>query len=191
MIELVNRINDEAKYLGNGIIKVDSFLNHQLIPDLTEQMGHEFKAQFDSEQINTPTKVITAEVSGIAPALSVSFVYNIPMVFVRKKKPITMQGKVYSEQAASHTKGGVVDLNLSSEFINQDDRVLLIDDFLATGNTLRAMIRLIRQSGAETVGIGCVIEKTYEHGRDSLLDYGIPVKSLARISLENDQIKAF
>jgi len=162
-----------------------------LIPDLTEQMGHEFKAQFDSEQINTPTKVITAEVSGIAPALSVSFVYNIPMVFVRKKKPITMQGKVYSEQAASHTKGGVVDLNLSSEFINQDDRVLLIDDFLATGNTLRAMIRLIRQSGAETVGIGCVIEKTYEHGRDSLLDYGIPVKSLARISLENDQIKAF
>jgi len=191
MQELIDKFNQEAKYLGNGIIKVDSFLNHQLIPDLTEKMGHEFKKQFDKIEMGPITKIITAEVSGIAPALAASLVYKVPMVFVRKKKPITMQNTVYCEQAVSHTKGGVVDLNLSSEFISSDDKVLLIDDFLATGNTLQAMIKLIRQSGAETLGIGCVIEKTFENGRKSLDEYNIPIVTLAKVTLENELLKAF
>ena len=191
MRALIERIKAEGTYIGNGIIKVDSFVNHQIDPRLTMAIGVEFAQHFGAAGVDTVTKVITAEVSGIAPALATAQALGVPMVYARKHRPITMPDGFYLAKAPSHTKGGVVELMISPEYLNADDRVLLIDDFLATGLTIGAIIDLIRQSGATLCGIGCVIEKVFEGGRVYLSDLDVPIVSLAKIDLDQDSFTVF
>ncbi len=190
MQALIERILAEGKNLGNGILKVDGFVNHQLDPALTMQMGIEFAARFAAVGVDGVTKVITAEVSGIAPALATGSALNVPVVYARKSRPITMKDGFYSSQAPSHTKGGIVDLIISPEYLLPTDRVLLIDDFLASGITIEALADVIAQCGATLCGIGCVIEKEFEGGRERLQSLGVPIVSLAQIvSMEANEIQ--
>ncbi len=188
MQALIERIRAEGSYLGRGIIKVDGFLNHQLDPQLTLGMGVAFKARFDAAGVTGITRIVSAEVSGIAPALATGLAYDVPVVYARKKKPITMADGVYEATAPSRTKGEMVTLRLSPEYLHATDRVLIIDDFLATGQTLVALIEMVQKSGAAVVGIGCVIEKTFEGGRERLAPLGIPLHSLAHITVQNDEL---
>jgi xanthine phosphoribosyltransferase len=188
MKALIERIKAEGIHIGKGIIKVDGFVNHQIDPELTTAIGVEFARLFAQAGVDNVTKVITAEVSGIAPALAVAQALQVPMVYARKHRPITMPDGFYLAEAPSHTKGGIVQLMISPEYLCPGDRVLLIDDFLATGVTIEAMIDLIRQSGATLCGIGCVIEKEYECGREQLSSLGVPIISLAKIDLDGDAL---
>ena len=191
MKELIERIEKEAVYLGEGIVKADGFINHQLDPVLTAGMGEAFAAEFAAQGISDITRVVTAEVSGIAPALALSQVLGVPMVFARKKAPITMADELLTAEAPSHTKGGVVTLHISSRYLKAEDRVLLIDDFLATGHTVNALAGLIADCGATLCGIGCVIEKVFEGGRERLSHLSMPVVTLAKIDLEDDKLKVY
>lgn len=186
---LVERIEREGRNLGRGILKVDGFINHQLDPLLTMRMGQEFAEQFQRVGVQNITKIVTAEVSGIAPALATGVALGVPVVYARKKRPITMADGVYEITAPSHTKGGEVKLIISPEYLLASDRVLLIDDFLASGKTIRALAQLIAQCGATLCGIGCVIEKEFEEGRRLLADLGVPIISLAVIErMDGDSI---
>ena len=186
MQALYDLIKQEGSYLGNGILKVDSFLNHQLYPDLTMQMGQAFYEQLKAAGVNDISRIVTAETSGIAPAFAAAVAFNAPLVFARKKKPITMPDGFYSAEAPSHTKGGVTTLMLSPEYIKAEDRVVIIDDFLASGLTTNALISAIQQSGAKVLGVGAVIEKAFEGGRKRLSVHGIPIVSLAVIEKLDD-----
>ncbi len=190
MKALVERIRLEGRNLGRGILKVDGFINHQLDPALSMAMGEEFARRFAAAGVTGITKIITAEVSGIAPALTTGIVLGIPVIYARKTRPITMKSGTYQAQAPSHTKGGVVDLIISPEYLLPEDRVLLIDDFLATGKTISALATLVEQCGATLCGIGCLIEKDFEGGRQQLAALGVPIVSLALIdSMEGDTIQ--
>jgi xanthine phosphoribosyltransferase len=189
MQALVERIRREGRNLGRGILKVDGFINHQLDPELTLGMGHEFARRFAQAGATGITKIITAEVSGIAPALTTGMILNVPVIYARKTRPITMPTGYYSASAPSHTKGGIVELIVSPEYLFPSDRVLLIDDFLATGKTIDALAQLVAQCGATLCGIGCIVEKVFEGGRDQLAHLGVPIISLAVIeSMEGDTI---
>jgi xanthine phosphoribosyltransferase len=188
--DLINRIRNEGRNLGNGILKVDGFVNHQLDPVLTMQMGAEFARRFAYADVNNISKVITAEVSGIAPALACAHAMNVPVVYARKSRPITMQNGAYSASAPSHTKGGMVELIISPEYLLPDDRVVLVDDFLASGVTIAALADVIAQCGATLCGIGCVIEKEFEGGREHLAKLGVPIITLARVeAMDGDDIR--
>lgn len=190
MKELVERIRAEGRNLGRGILKVDGFINHQLDPTLTLAMGHEFARRFAAAGVTGVTKIVTAEVSGIAPALTTAIVLTVPVVYARKTRPVTMPSGYYWAQAPSHTKGGIVELIISPEYLLPSDRVLLIDDFLATGLTIGALANVIAQCGATLCGIGCLVEKRFEGGRAHLQALGVPIVSLAIIeSMENDCIE--
>lgn len=188
MKALSERIKREATYIGRGIIKVDGFLNHQVDPKLTAGMGEAFARRFAAAGVHDVTRVLTAEVSGIAPAAATAAVLDVPMVYARKHRPITMPDGFYLAEAPSHTKGGVVQLMVSPEFLETEDRVLIVDDFLATGKTIEALAHLVEQSGATLLGIGCVVEKVFEPGRDRLSQLGVPLISLARLDLDGDVI---
>jgi xanthine phosphoribosyltransferase len=177
MKALVERIRSEGQNLGNGILKVDSFMNHQLDPLLMKHIGLEFAKHFADLKA---TRILTAESSGIAPALSTAMVLEIPLVFARKHRPITMPEPL-QESAPSHTKGGIVNLMVSPEYLHASDRVLIIDDFLASARTIEALANLVQKRGATLVGIGAVIEKVYSKGRPLLDCFNVPVVALARI----------
>lgn len=190
METLINRIRSEGRNLGNGILKVDGFVNHQLDPALTMQMGSEFARRFTEAGVNDVTKVITAEVSGIAPALATGHALGVPIVYARKSRPITMHNGFYSATAPSHTKGGIVELIVSPEYLLPADRVILIDDFLASGETIAALADVIFQCSATLCGIGCVIEKEFEGGRKRLAHLDVPIISLALIeNMDGDEIR--
>ncbi|RIK38435.1 MAG: xanthine phosphoribosyltransferase [Chloroflexi bacterium] len=189
MQALVERIRREGRNLGCGILKVDGFINHQLDPALTVAMGEEFARRFARAGVSGITKIITAEVSGIAPALTTGMALNVPVLYARKTRPVTMQKGTYQTQAPSHTKGGLVDLIISPEYLLPSDRVLLIDDFLATGQTIAALAELVGQCGATLCGIGCLVEKVFEGGRQHLAHLQVPIISLAVVeSMEGDRI---
>lgn len=189
MKALVERIRSEGRNLGRGILKVDGFINHQLDPQLTMGMGEAFAASFAAAGATGITKIITAEVSGIAPALTTGIVLGVPVVYARKTRPITMKEGSYSAIAPSHTKGSEVELIISPEYLRASDRVLLIDDFLATGLTISALARLIAQCGATLCGIGCIVEKSFEGGRAALAHLNVPIVALAIVdSMEGDTI---
>lgn len=189
MKALVERIRGEGRNLGRGILKVDGFVNHQLDPQLTLEMGRAFARRFAAAGVTGITKIITAEVSGIAPALTTGIVLDVPIIYARKTRPITMPSGYFSARAPSHTKGGVVDLIVSPEYLQPEDRVLLIDDFLATGQTIDALASLVADCGATLAGIGCIIEKSFEEGRVRLQHLGVPIVSLAIIdSMDGDAI---
>ena len=187
MKALADRIRLEGKNLGGGILKVDSIINHQLDPQLMAGMGEAFAAKFAGVKID---RILTAEISGIAPALMTGIELNVPVVYARKRKPITMAGPVFLETAPSHTKGGETLLLVSAEFLPADENILIIDDFLATGKTLLALARIVASAQANLVGIGVVVEKTFEGGRRRMLDkYDVPIHALAAIaSMDGDAI---
>lgn len=187
MNELQERIVKDGKYLGNGILKVDSFVNHQVDPNLMDACGREFAKRF----ANTgATKILTAEISGIAPALTTAIHMKLPVVYARKTKPITMPDQVYLTLAPSHTKGRMVELIVSPEYLANNEKVLIIDDFLASGQTILGLVRLTEASGSTVVGIGTLIEKNFEGGRDALSSLNIPIESIACIkSMDEGKIE--
>ena len=186
MKELIDRIQRDGQNLGGGILKVDSFINHQVDPQLMNACGQEFARRFKSV---SATKILTAEISGIAPALATGMHLNLPVVYARKHKPITMPDQVFLTLTPSHTKGRIVELIISPEYLAGGERVLIIDDFLASGATILGLVRLAQSAGARIVGIGTLIEKTFEGGRKALSFLNIPIEALARIrSMEGDQI---
>jgi xanthine phosphoribosyltransferase len=187
MESLKNRILREGRNLGNGILKVDGFINHQVDPALMDACGQEFAARF--RHIGA-TKVLTAEISGIAPALTTGFHLGLPVVYARKHKPITMPDQVFLTLTPSHTKGRTVELIISPEYLAGGERVLIIDDFLATGATILGLVRLAQSAGASIVGIGALIEKIFEGGRQALSHLGVPIEALARIrSMDGEAIQ--
>jgi xanthine phosphoribosyltransferase len=180
------RILAKGKNLGRGILKVDGFINHQVDPKLMLKVGEELAARFANV---AATKVLTAEISGIAPAVMTALALDVPVVYARKTKPVTMTDPVYVEAAPSHTKGVDTFLMVSPEFLQPGDRILIIDDFLASGQTIHALVRLVHHAGAELVGIGTLIEKRFEGGRERLASLGVQIDALAVIaSMENGQI---
>jgi xanthine phosphoribosyltransferase len=183
MNELQERILKDGKNLGNGILKVDSFVNHQVDPKLMETCGREFAKRFANVGA---TKILTAEISGIAPALTTAIHLNLPVVYARKTKPITMPDQVYLTLAPSHTKGRMVELIVSPEYLANNEKVLIIDDFLASGQTILGLVRLAEASGSKVVGIGALIEKIFEGGRDVLSPLGVPIESIACIKSMDD-----
>lgn len=187
MKELVQKIAREGKNLGGGILKVDGFVNHQVDARLMDLCGREFARIFKDLGA---TKILTAEISGIAPAVTTAIHLGLPVVYARKTKPVTMPDEVFLTLAPSHTKGRMVELIISPEYLPHGERVLIIDDFLASGATILGLARLAQTAGAEIVGIGTLIEKTFEGGRESLSKLGVPIESLAKISsLEGDKIE--
>jgi xanthine phosphoribosyltransferase len=183
---LLERITRDGKYLGNGILKVDAFMNHQIDSLLMQSIGEEFARRFARCKA---TRILTAETSGIAPALAAGIALKLPVVFARKHKPITMAGEPFRQEAKSHTKGGTVELIVSSEYLTASDQVLIIDDFLASANTILALEKLVASSGAKLVGIGAVIEKAFQGGRALLSDLHVPIESLAVIEkFDGDKI---
>ncbi len=186
MKELEERIRREGQDLGNGILKVDGFVNHQVDAALMDECGKEFARRF--ARLGA-TKVLTAEISGIAPALTTALHLGLPVVYARKNKPITMPDQVYLTLAPSHTKGRMVELIVSPEYLGHGERVLIIDDFLASGATILGLARLAKAAGAEVVGVGALIEKVFEGGREALKPLGLPIESLACItSMEGGRI---
>lgn len=183
MNALHERILREGRNLGGGILKVDSFLNHQVDPRLMDECGRELAARF--APVN-PTKVLTAEISGIAPAVTTALHLGVPVVYARRSRPITMPDQVLLTLAPSHTRGITVELIISPEYLSQADRVLIVDDFLATGQTILGLARLAQAAGAAVVGIGTVIEKSFEGGRSALASLRVPIESLAIVSDMSD-----
>ncbi|MCJ7519190.1 MAG: xanthine phosphoribosyltransferase [Anaerolineaceae bacterium] len=184
---LKERILSKGEYLGNGILKVDSFINHQVDPMLMDACGREFASFFKD---TGASRVLTAEISGIAPALMAAKYLKLPVVYARKNKPITMPDTVYLTVAPSHTKGIMAELIVSQEYLPRGENVLIIDDFLASGATIMGLVRLVNAAGANLVGIGALIEKTFEGGRELLEELGVPVHALVSItSMEEGKIE--
>ena len=177
------RIITDGKNLGNGILKVDGFINHQVDPQLMNECGRELASRFARLRA---TKVLTAEISGIAPALTTGLHLGVPVVYARKQKPITMPNEVFLTLAPSHTKGRTVELIVSPEYLGREERILIVDDFLASGQTILGLARLAQVAGAQVVGIGAVIEKSFEGGRSLLASLGIPIESLVTITNMDD-----
>jgi xanthine phosphoribosyltransferase len=180
---LKQRIMTEGKNLGKGILKVDRFINHQVDPNLMDACGMEFARLFAG---TSAVKILTAEISGIAPALMAGKYLNLPVVYARKTKPVTMPNDVYITVAPSHTKGHNTELIVSPEYLLRGEDILIIDDFLASGATIVGLVRLAQTAGSNVVGIGTLIEKTFEGGRNKLAYLGVPVHSLVSISSMDD-----
>lgn len=183
MQELKLRILTDGKNLGGGILKVDGFINHQVDPQLMAECGRELARRFANVGA---TKVLTAEISGIAPALTTAAHLGVPVVYARKSKPITMPDQIFLTLAPSHTKGRQVELIVSPEYLGREERVLIIDDFLASGQTIMGLVRLASAAGSEIVGIGTLIEKRFEGGRELFKSLAVPVEALAVITDMSD-----
>jgi xanthine phosphoribosyltransferase len=183
---LIDRIRAEGRNLGKGILKIDSILNHQIDAGLMMEMGQEMARRFSGIAID---RILTVEISGIAPALMTGLALGVPVVYARKTKPITMAGPVFLETAPSHTKGGEVNLLVSAEFLPPHENILVIDDFLATGQTLLALARIVASANSNLAGVGVVVEKSFEGGRAILKAAGyvdLPVHALAVITNMDD-----
>lgn len=185
---LTDRIKRDGKNLGNGILKVDGFINHQVDALLMDACGAALAERFAKVGA---TKILTAEISGIAPALMTGKHLGLPVVYARKTKPITMPHEVFLTLAPSHTRGRTVELIISPEYLGNNERILIIDDFLATGQTIMGLVRLTQVAGSSLVGIGTLIEKTFEGGRKLLEQYHAPIESLAAITSMDDGAIAF
>ena len=184
---LKEKIKSEGIVLNNSILKVDAFLNHQIDPELMMELGREFSKRFADKEV---TKILTVESSGIAVALTTALFFHVPVVFARKQKPSTMNENLYSTKVFSFTKQIESTIAISKKHINATDKVLVIDDFLANGQAALGLADLIHQAEAEVVGIGIVIEKSFQPGREFLIDKGYRVESLARVkSLTNGTVE--
>lgn len=183
---LRDKVMSEGIVLGDNVLKVDSFLNHQMDPVLMKEVGAEFARRYEGEGI---TKVLTIESSGIAPAIMTSLELGVPMIFARKHKSLTLKDDILVEKVYSFTKRETNEITVSKKFLFPEDRVLIIDDFLANGEAAFGLARIVEQVGAKVAGIGIVIEKSFQPGASLLQEAGYRVDSLVRIaSLENGTI---
>ncbi len=175
---LKERIQKDGRIKGKEILKVDSFLNHQMDIALFEEIGKEFKRRFEDVQV---TKLLTIESSGIGIACITARYFKVPVIFAKKNKTKNIAGDVYTSQVESFTHGRVYDIMVAKEFLGKEDKVLLIDDFLANGKALEGLTQIVKESGAEFIGAGVVIEKGFQPGGDYLRKKGIRLESLAII----------
>ena len=182
MKALKDRILRDGRCFPGGILKVDNFINHQMDPILMKSMAVEFVRRFSGTKIN---KILTVEASGIAPAIMVGYLMELPVVFAKKRKPSTMENMLQTE-VFSFTKNQVYTICVSRDYLQPDDNVLFIDDFLANGNAGKGIIELVNQAGANLVGMGFLIEKEFQSGGAILREMGIHVESLAIIESLND-----
>lgn len=176
MKELKERIRRDGKIKSGNVLKVDSFLNHQMDVQLFEAIGQEFKQRFAGTEIN---KILTIEASGIGIACVVAQSFGVPVVFAKKTQTKNIAGEVYTTKVESFTHGRIYDIIVAKEFLGKGDKVLLIDDFLANGKALEGLAQLVKDSGAELAGAGIVIEKGFQPGGDMLRAKGLRVESLA------------
>ena len=177
------RILTDGKVLPGGILKVDGFLNHQIDPQLLYEMALEFKRLYDGTGIN---KILTIEASGIAMAAMTGYVFSCPLVFAKKSKSKNISNDVYSVEVASFTHGNTNTVVVSKEYLSAKDRVLIVDDFLATGAALVGLKALVEQAGGVVVGAGIAVEKVFQGGGDMLRSQGLRVESLAKIASMDD-----
>ncbi|HIC0195359.1 TPA: xanthine phosphoribosyltransferase [Streptococcus agalactiae] len=183
---LEERILKDGDVLGENILKVDSFLTHQVDFELMQEIGKVFADKYKEAGI---TKVVTIEASGIAPAVYAAQALGVPMIFAKKAKNITMTEGILTAEVYSFTKQVTSQVSIVSRFLSNDDTVLIIDDFLANGQAAKGLLEIIGQAGAKVDGIGIVIEKSFQDGRDLLEKTGVPVTSLARIkAFENGRV---
>ena len=178
MHALEQKILNEGIVLSDQVLKVDAFLNHQIDPVLMQQIGKEFAARFKDAGI---TKIITIEASGIAPAIMAGLELGVPVIFARKYQSLTLKDDLYRSKVFSFTKQTESTIAISNKHLSSTDKALVIDDFLANGQAALGLIDLIHQANAEVVGVGIVIEKSFQPGRDVLLEKGYRVESLARV----------
>jgi xanthine phosphoribosyltransferase len=183
---LEDRILKDGVVRDGNILKVDSFVNHQIDVCFIAELAKEFKRRFEGEEI---TKILTIEASGIGIACIVAMEFGVPVVFAKKTATVNIGGEVYTSQVESFTHKRHYDIIVSKDFLKPGDKVLVIDDFLAMGSALHGLIELIRMAGATVVGAGIIIEKAYQEGGRQIRDMGVRVESLARIeSMENGRI---
>jgi xanthine phosphoribosyltransferase len=186
MEQLKKAIRERGKVLSNEVLKVDTFLNHQVDTHLMAEVGKEFASRFKEDGI---TKVLTIESSGIAPSFMAATDLGVPLIFARKKKSLTLTDNLLVSQVYSFTKQQTNDISVSKDFLIEGDRVLIIDDFLANGQAALGLIDIVKQAGAHVSGIGIVIEKSFQPGRVKLDEQGYRVESLARLhSLEDGKV---
>ena len=183
---LEDRIRSDGEVLPGNVLKINSFLNHQVDPELMKKVGEEFSRLFKDSGV---TKVLTCEASGIAPGVMAAYELHVPMVFARKKKPATLNDAVYWADVYSYTKKVTNQICVEQKFLHQDDHLLIIDDFLANGEAVKGMINIANQAGAEVAGVGIVVAKTFQGGSDWLKEHGYRLEALAEIaSLANNQV---
>ncbi|MCK8605792.1 xanthine phosphoribosyltransferase [Leuconostoc citreum] len=183
---LEERIRQDGRILGKDILKVDTFLNHQIDPELMQKIGDEFATIFRDVAID---KILTVESSGIAPAVMTGLALHVPVVFARKNKSLTLPDGVWTADVYSFTKQTTNHIMIDQRFLTAGERVLIIDDFLANGQAVAGLVAIVTQAHAEIVGAGIVIEKAFQQGRQLLDEAGIRVESLARIAdFEDGQI---
>ncbi|PEY37729.1 xanthine phosphoribosyltransferase [Bacillus cereus] len=183
---LQEKILNEGTVLSGDVLKVDAFLNHQIDPLLMQEIGKEFAQRFKEENI---TKIVTIESSGIAPAVMAALELGVKVIFARKRKSLTLQDNMYVAKVYSFTKQETNEISLSRNHIHKNDRVLIIDDFLANGQAALGLMSLVEQAGASIAGIGIVIEKAFQDGGKKLRESGVRVESLAEIaSLDNGTV---
>lgn len=186
MKTLIDRILKDGRCYPGGILKVDKFINHQMDPNLMKAIAIEFIKRYSSTEIN---KILTIEASGIAPAIVMGLLLDLPVVFAKKKKASTMDN-ILSTTVFSFTKQREYNVVISKDYLTTQDKVVFIDDFLAYGNAAKGIIDLCQQAGAELVGMGFIIEKTFQHGREVIETAGVRCESLAMIeSLDDCKIK--
>ena len=185
---LKEKILKEGKVFPGNILKVDNFLNHLIDTGLMHEIGKEFAGLFSGENI---TKVLTIEASGIAVACFTAYEIGVPLLFAKKSHTSNQSTQVYTSKVMSYTHGKVYDISVSKEYLSADDRVLVVDDFLATGEALNGLIDLISQAGATLVGCGIVIEKAFQDGGKTLREKGVRVESLAKIAKMTDNEVVF
>lgn len=183
---LKRKIEEEGVVLSNSVLKVDSFLNHQVDPQLMKAIGDEFVDRFRNKPI---TKVLTIESSGIAPGVMTALNLNVPLIFARKRKSLTLTDGLLTSTVYSFTKKEANEISISNKYIQKGDDVLIIDDFLANGQAALALIDLVQKAGANVTGIGIVIEKAFQDGGQKIRDLGYHVESIAEIqSLQNKKV---
>ncbi|MEG0765252.1 MAG: xanthine phosphoribosyltransferase [Pseudoflavonifractor sp.] len=172
------RIRKDGKIRDGDVLKVDSFLNHQIDIGLYVEIGKEFHRLFQNDGV---TKILTIEASGIGIACLTAEQFDVPVIFAKKNKTKNIAGDVYTSPVASFTHGKTYDIIVSKEFLHPEDRVLLIDDFLANGSALQGLIKLVEDAGATLVGAGICVEKAFQPGGDLIRGMGVRVESLAKI----------
>lgn len=187
MDKLEKMITEYGEVRDGNILKVDSFLNHQLNPEFLYQMGEEFYSLFKNKKI---TKILTVEVSGIAIAVMAALIFKVPVVFAKKTESLNLDKDIYASKVYSYTKNKEYNIMISKRYLDNSDKVLIIDDFLAEGNAIRGLIDVAKQSGAEVMGIGIAIEKGFQQGGKILRSEGYNLQSLAIVDeLKANQIK--
>lgn len=183
---LKNKIEKEGIVLSEQVLKVDSFINHQMDPHLMKEIGWEFARLFKEAGV---TKILTIESSGIAPAIMAGLALDVPVIFARKRKSLTLTSDLYTATVYSFTKNESNEITVSTKYIEKGDSVLIIDDFLANGQAALGLANIVEQASANVSGIGILIEKSFQKGADELLAKGYRVESLARIaSLEEGKV---